>query len=271
MVRYGPSVYNIPTVARSSTTTHRSAITAVDKLVAPTMATLADNDDVTGVMAASAHKATVAAGNVYGSGGSSNILTNTPTENKTADLTVPQVTGATYYDVFYSTDAAPLWLARVTEAQRASGCAITAVGTVSTTETGGYVKVPGKVNIQLVGTGLATNAPPFSVNNAYYPSAATITPVTCKDYNTAVVSVQLAVDDLRSLPTLKVIPFLSKNDATPTVWYQGTATDLAPGSAVQKALYQYFTVDVRDATNMVVLVDTISGQGAAASIYVDLI
>lgn len=264
-----PTVNAIPAVTREATTTHRSAITAVDTCVVPTIATLADNDDVTGVMAASAHKAAIAPGNVYGSAGASNILTNTPTENKTADLTVPQVTGATYYDIFYSTDAAPLWVGRVTEAQRASGCAITAVGTVSTTETGGYVKVAGKVNIQLVGTGLATNAAPFTSNNAYLPSA--VTAISTRGYKTAIVSAQMTLTDMRAAISLKLMPMMSKNDATPSVWYAGTVQDIAPGSAVGYPLYRQFTVDVNDATNLVILVHTISGTAAAVTVYVELV
>jgi hypothetical protein len=121
-------------------------------------------------MLAEEHKAAVAAANVYGVTAASNIVTNSPSLNKTADLTVPQVAGATHYDIFYSTDAAPLWLARVTETQRASGCAITGVGTVTTTNGSGWTKVADKVNIRLVGTGVATTAAPFAVNTAYYPT-----------------------------------------------------------------------------------------------------
>jgi hypothetical protein len=67
------------------------------------------------------------------------------------------------------------------------------------------------------------------------------------------------------------MPFISKKDATPTVWYGGTIQDLAPLSAVGKPLYQTFTVDVRDATNLIILVDTISGQSAAVTVSVELI
>jgi len=268
--RYGPSVYNIPAAARGSTTTHRSAITAVDKLVAPTMATVAKNDNIVGVMAAEEHKVTVAAGNVYGSGAASNILTITPTVNKTVDLTIPQVTGATYYDVFYSTDAAPKWVGRVTEAERAAGTAITAVGTTDDTENG-YQKVAGKVNIQLIGTGLATTSAPFAVNTAYYPTKSGITALSCAGYKTAIISASLALTDMRSAIALKLIPFISKKDASPAVWYAGTIQDIAPGSAVGYPLYKTFTVDVHDATDMMILVDTISGQGAAVTVYVEFI
>lgn len=265
----GPVVGAVTCSVRGTTTTHRSAITAADKLAAPTLTTLADNDDVVGVMAAAAHYAAVAPGNVYGTAGPSNIVNNTPTENKTADLTVPQVTGATYYDVFYSTDAAPLWVARITEAQRASGCAITAVGTVTTTDGDGWTKAAGKVNIRLVGTGVATTAAPFAANTAYYPTKSGISTLPCAGYQTAIVSASLALTDMRSAPTLKLMPFVSKKDATPTVWYAGTLQDLAPCTA-GKCLYQTFTVDVRDATDMCILVDTISGQGATVTVSVEL-
>lgn len=269
MVQPGPSFISVSSCNRSSTVTHRNGITSADKVVNPTLATVAKEDGVVGVMAASEHKVTVAPGNVYGSAGAANILTITPTENKTVDLTVPQVTGATYYDVFYSTDAAPLWVARVTETQRAGGVAITDIGTVTTTNGSGWTKTAGKVNIRLVGTGISTSTAPFTVNNAYIPSG--VTGVSCRGYSKAIIHAVLALTDMRAAPTLKIYPFISKNDGTVSTWYQGTVVDFAPGSAAGKSLYQTTTVDVLDSESLCVLVDTISGQGAAVTIYVELI
>jgi hypothetical protein len=144
--------------------------------------------------------------------------------------------------------------------QRASGIAITAVGT---TAAGGSA---GKVNVRLVGTGLGSDVAPFSTNNAYKPTA--VTAVDCTGRTKALIHVKAAVTDLRSLPTLSVVPFL-KNAATGE-FSQGTVVALAPLSAIGKALQQSFTLDVLGASGLVVLVDTISGQGTAATVYVEL-
>jgi hypothetical protein len=213
-------------------------------------------------MANAEHKVAVAPGNIYGSAGVTPIVTVTPTLNKTVDITMPQVVGATYYDIFFSTDAAPLWLGRVTEAERATGVAITAVGTVGA---GGSA---GVVNVRLVGTGAATTATVFTVNNAYIMPTA----LACAGYKTAIVSVQYSVTDLRgATPACTLLPFVSKKDGTPTVWYDGTATTMAPGSASNKPMYVTYTVDINDATSMCILVDAIAGQGAAVTVYVEFI
>jgi hypothetical protein len=263
MTHTGPAV---PAYVRDTQATHRSAVNAVDKLVLPTMATLADNDDVVGVMAASAHYATVAPCNAYGTAGASNVISNTPTENKTADLTVPQVTGATHYDVFYSTDAAPKWVARITEAQRASGCAITAVGTVTTTDGDGWTKSAGKVNIRLVGTGIQTSNAVYSQNNAYTP--ASVTAITTEGYNKIYLDVSLALTDLRSAPALTIVPFTSSDNAT---WYQGTSQVVSPLAYLGSCLYQQYEMDLNGAKYMAFLVGTISGQGAAVTVKYQLV
>jgi hypothetical protein len=261
MPNSGPTVQNTPTVYRTATVTHRSALTAVDKCIVAAI-TAADQTGTVGVMANAEHKCCVAPGNVYGSAGVSPIVAVTPTLNKTVDISIATVVGATYYDIFFSTDAAPLWVGRVTEAQRLAGCAITAVGTVGA---GGSAN---KVNVRLVGTGAASTATIFTVNNAYIMPTA----LACSGYKTAIISVQYSVTDLRgAAPACTLLPFVSKKDTTPSVWYDGTATTMAPGSAINKPMYVTYTVDVNDATNMCILVDAIAGQGAAVTVYVEFI
>lgn len=249
---------------RGAIIAHRAAITSADKVVSPTLVTIADQAGVVGVMAAVAHGAAVAAGNTWGTAGTSNIVTVTPTLNKTVDLTIPQATGATYYDIFFSTaTTAPLWVARVTEAERAAGCAITAVGTV------GAGGAAGIVNIRLVGTGIANTNAVFAQNNAYTP--ATPTAIDCTGYKRAYVNVKLAVTDLRSAPTLNVIPFLSRNEGSPAVWYQGKQQILQPLAALGYCQQQGFELDVDGAKGLVVLVGTVSGQGASVQVDVELV
>ena len=64
-------------------------------------------------------------------------------ESSSGGLHSAQSAGATVYDLFLSTAAAPLWVARITETQRAAGVTITAVGTVSATSPGAGKELPG--------------------------------------------------------------------------------------------------------------------------------
>lgn len=251
------------TGSRGAVTTHRSAVTAADKVATVTLATIAKQDATVGVMAAVSHGAGVAPGNAYGSSGISNLLTITPTVNKTVDLTIPQAAGATYYDIFFSAaPTAPLWLARITEAQRAAGCAITAVATVGA---GGSA---GVVNIQLVGTEIASTAAPFAANNAYIPENATAIP--CGSKVKAYIHCTMTLTDLRSLPSFGIIPFFQNNDSESSAWFQADAQSLSVmGGATGRSLYQVLEVDVNAVRNMIVLVDSISGQGASIDISVE--
>jgi hypothetical protein len=173
-----------------------------------------------------------------------------------------QVAGADGYDIFLSTSATgPLWVGRITEGQRASGIVISAVGTTSA---GGAA---GTVYINVVGTGLASNVLPFTVNNSYTPGAPA--PLGCEGYSIAHLHVKMVVTDLRSLPTLVLIPFyqdrLSNND-----WFAGALQQINLLTAAGQPLAQDFTIPVDGATNLVILVDTITGQGAAVTVWVEL-
>lgn len=249
-------IYRHPTI-----TTHRSAVTAADKVVSPTLVTLADQAGVAGALTAVAHGAAVAAGNTMGTAGTSNILTATPTVNKTLDLTIPQATGATYYDVFCSTaTTAPLWVARITEAQRAAGCAITAVGTVGA---GGSA---GIVNIRLVGTGVANTNAAFAGNNAYITSG--ITAIPCGGYKKVIVKTALSLTDVRVAPALNIIPFFS-NDGT--TYHAGAAYSTTPLAAAGYPLNEQYEIDVNGEAYFMILVGTLTGTGAAVTITTQLV
>ena len=253
------------TGSRGTIINHRVGITAADKLstITITAGASATNGSLTNV----SHGVGVAPGNLWGSSSMSALVTATPSAGKSIDVTIPQAVGAdanTYYDICLSTaTTAPLWVARVTEAQRAAGCAVTAVGTIGA---GGSA---GVVNVQVVGTGQASTAPNFAQNNAYLP--ATPTPIDCTGKLKAYISVRVTVTDLRSAPTLNIVPFLSRNEGSPTYWYQGQGQPVLLLTAVGQSYYQVFEVDVDSAKNLVVLVGTITGQGAAAYVDVELV
>jgi hypothetical protein len=236
---------------------HRSGITAVDKLSAITI-TAANQAGVVGVMANASHNCAVAPRNAYGSVGASAIVAVTPTLNKTVDITVPQCEGATHYDVFFSTDAAPLWVGSITEAQRAAGCAITAVGTVGA---GGSA---GVVNVRLVGTGAASSA---YANNAY--SLAGITEIDTRSKTKAYVYVSMTLTDFRTAPTLSIVPFL-KNAYT-GLFAQAQAQAVSLLAAVGQSLNQVFAVDVDGSEALKVPIGTLTGYGASVNIHIELV
>ena len=248
------------TGSRDAGVLHRSAIATVDKV--PTVTITAADSATDGSLTAVAHGIGVAPGNLYGSAGVSALVTVTPTVNKSIDVTIPQATGAEYYDIFLSTSTtSPLWVARVTESQRAAGCAITAVGTV------GLGGSAGVVNVQVVGTGISSVSAVFSQNNAYTPSS--ITEIDCTGKLKAIINLKLVVADLRSAPAVNIIPFY-KNQVSGD-WHQGQLLSLSPLAGLGQSLYQTFELDVSAVEGLVLLISLISGQNASVSIWVDLL
>lgn len=256
----GGTAHNVElTGSRATGTLHRSAITATDKLAVITI-TAADSATA-GSLTAVSHGIGVAPGNIYGTVGMSALVTVTPTVNKSIDITIPQCAGATYYDICLSTaPTAPLWVARVTEAQRAAGCAVTAVGTVGA---GGSA---GVVNVQVVGTGIASTNAVFAQNNAYTP--ATPTAVNCTGVMKVRVLVKVALTDLRAAPSLNLIPFM-QNKTDTTIWHQGTITPVLLVAGIGQSFYQEFEMYVDGTPGLVILISSVVGQGAAVSIWVD--
>ena len=242
---------------------HRTAITTADKVPAITI-TAADQPLTAGSLTAVSHGIGVTPGNSYGSADVSALVTVTPTVNKSINITIPQSAGAEYYDIFLSTSTtAPLWVARITEAQRASGCAVTAVATVGA---GGSA---GVVNVQVVGTGIASTAAPFVANNAYTPTG--ITAIPCSGKTKAYIYLDFSITDLRSVPTIEINPFMQNNDSESILWFQAEAQSIAiMNGATGQPNRQVFVVDVNSARNLIVLVGAISGQGASVNIIVEL-
>ena len=253
----------ILTGSRGSVIAHRTAITAVDKVSTVTI-TAADQVGVAGSLTAVAHGIGVAPGNSYGSAGVLALVTVTPTVNKSIDITIPQATGAEYYDIFLSTSTtAPAWVGRVTEAERAAGCAITAVGTIGE---GGSA---GVVNVQVVGTGQASTASYFAQNNAHTPNSETITEINCSGKLKAFVYAKMTLTDLCVAPTLSLVPFFQKNEES-TEWYQGQAQTVYILGSLGQSLYQVFEIDCLSAKGMKLLIGTLSGNGASVNVDVEL-
>lgn len=252
---------------------HRDGITGADKLAAATSLTTGVDVGTGGSLAfATTFNITAVPGNRWGPAGPAPAVLAIATANDAANThcvrgALAQVADADYYDIFMTTAAAPLWVGRITEAQRAAaGCRITALGVVDNAGAG----AAGTVQVHVLGTGLASNVNPFILNNAYRPDNSGIVAVNCAGYTKAYILSKLAVTDLRSLPTLKIVPFLA-NQVSSGDWAQAQLQTQSLLTAVGESLIQNFVVTVEGSTGLKVLVDTISAQGgSAASVWVEL-
>jgi hypothetical protein len=263
---------------RTTAILHRNGVTAADTLGPFTAGefTAANVVSVTGFLVHdTAYFMTGIPGNRWGPttalAADTVTTTNDAVDTHCLACTIAQRQGAEWYDLFLSVDAVPLHVGRVTEAQRATGCEILTEGVVTA---GGAA---GVVNIGCVGTGVAAGAAPFAVNNAFYPANTGIVAVSCLGYSKAYIYAQLAVTDLRAVPSVTLVAFLG-NPLVATTWHKvagfvgvdGTALDLDL-SAVGDVLCQYGIVEVNGASALKVLVNTIAGHDAAVSVWVQLV
>lgn len=243
---------------------HRNAIAAVDKVASAGTVTISAVTEAGSTLSNAQRYATVIPGNRWGPAGkaSPTIVTVTPTLNQAVRLAFAAVTGADYYDIFLSTSSTgPLWVGRITETQRAAGGIISSVGVYSA---GGAIN---SIDVGIDGTGLACSVAPFINSNAYTP--ATPTAINCAGYSLLHLHVKLALTDLRSAPTLAIAVFLQDQTSTGD-WFQTQLVTLNLLNANGQCLEQDIVVQLDGATGAVVLIDTISGQGAAVSIWSEL-
>ncbi len=254
---------------RNAGVLHRSAISAVDKLITVVLAAPLDAGAEAGSnLANSAMNCAMAAGNAYGVQASCAAQAVTPTVNHPIVLTPTPVVGADYYDIFLSTDTPPKWVARATVAQIAAGSLIVStVGTI-TADAGANKAAAGSINIGIVGTGLGSTVAPFSVNNAYTPGVPT--PVSCVGYEKARILTQIIPTDCRSAPGAAKWSVFGQSQVG-GIWFQITTFTQTPLTAVQQPLTLDTSVTIDGCTAIVVLLDTLAtGQGITHSVYVEL-
>jgi hypothetical protein len=248
---------------RSTATLHRSAIAAIDKLGLVTIGTA--SGVAGGSLSTSATNYwAVTAYNAHGTGIPTAVGSGAPGGSFTAEqIPITRLVGSDGYDINFSANAAaPKWLARITEAQRAAGCVITAVGTVTTS--GG---VAGTVTCNVLGTGIASTSAPFTANNAYTPEAiATVGYVDCTNEKLAHVLVEATLTGLTVAPALTILPFVKRNGAS--AWYQGTLTQVYLLTQVGQSLLEAFDLEVDGSTGLVIALDTITG--ITVNVYVEV-
>jgi len=239
---------------------HRSAVVAADVVAIP--GTVTCTKQAGGAATAGVYNVKVVAGNAYGrtTAKAGNVAVTTETTNLTVRAAFAAVTGATFYDIYCSTDVDPKWVGRITEAQRASGIKLTAVGTT------GAGSIAGAVDVEVPGTGL--QAATTAAENTAYVIPATGTPVDCSGYQycefeiTAsrtgdAVALALSVLVMVQNPRTGVY---SMNTTTPiALTFGGVSGNLQP-------LVQRVRAEVRGSAAVWCLVQSIAGTGASISI-----
>ena len=261
------AVYASTNARRSASTTHRSAITAADKISAPATPTLT-GATVTGGGLASGTTYGVAVAAVNACGNTTPTLATSTSpggSNNSLYTAIAQVANAVAYDLFIGTSVASglPWVGRITEAQRAAGGnAINAVGTVTTAG----AAPAGSVSLGVVGTGQTHISQTYLYNTAYYLTG--ITPTACVGYSRLNIFAALSLTDLRTAPSLVLVPAIQNQGDS--AYDLGSPITLPVSGAAGGGLSQTFDLDVNGAANVTLLIDTITGQGASATIKGEL-
>lgn len=243
-------VYSAP--APQTPAAYRTALVAADVMAVPGTVTCTKINSV-GALITGTYYVKVVAVNAYGrtTAKAGDTTVATETTNLCVKAAFAQVTGATHYDIYCSTDADPLFVGRITEAERASGIII---DTVNHTTAGG---VAGSVYIYPVGTGLAAGTTAV-VNTAYVVPAS---PVVCTGYTYCDFQVSCTRTGDLVAPTLVVVPFVyNSRDAT---YYPGTAYPHTFGgtTAAYNAMKFSVRVEVRGCAAVALVIQQIAGTG----------
>lgn len=241
---------------------YRSAVVAADLIAAP--GTVTCTKQAGGAATAGTYTVYVVAGNAYGrtTATAGNTTVATETTNLTVRAAFAAVTGATFYDIYCSTDgAAAKFVGRITETQRGTGIKLTAV---NVTGAGGTA---GAVDIEVPGTGLAVNGGQLAQNTAYSIPAS---PVDCSGYQYADFDLTFSRTGDSVAPSLTVIPFYY--NARTLTYYAGAAQAITFGGAtgVSTPNKQRLRVETRGNSGVALAVAAIAGTGASLDIDVSL-
>ena len=182
-----------------------------------------------------------------------NATVTTAAGNLTARAAFAQVTGAVFYDIYCSVDgAASKFLARVTEAQRAAGCIVTASNTV------GNGGTPGAVDCAFPGVGLAVNAGQLAVSTAYLTPADAPISLNGRQYVDFALQM-IRLGDLTAAPSLTVLPLYW--NAALSAWFAPpapTVITFGGGAGNYQSLQQFLRLEGRGSL-MHLIVTAIAG------------
>lgn len=249
-----------PTIYRAGV----NAVTANDVLAAPTLGTATAQTG--GSLTAVAHHIRVAAVNACGRTTVSTPAGSPVTPSASGAIRIPITVDplATHYDVFLSTAADPLFVARVTAAQVTAGCIVT---TAATAATSGALAAgtAGTVEVRVLGTGPAAST---AAQNTAYVLPSNATPVDCTGKELAYFDIQVELLTRWTEPTLTLIPFF--NNATAAAAFAGEPITLSFGGAVAGAigsLRQRISVNCAGNNGVSLLVQNLTGAVATVSIW----
>lgn len=235
--------------------TYRSGVTAADVLAAPT--TSATSAVAGGSLPDATYHTKVVGVNAYGRTVASSDRTQaTSGSNNTVRMPITQLVGATHYDIYLSTDADPKWVGRISEAQRATGILITAVGVVGA---GGSAN---SVDVQVAGTGLQAGTT-AAINTAYSVPAS---PINCVGSRYCAFDITAGRTGDAAALACTVVPFYYNSNTS--TYYAGTPVALTFGGAagVYTPLKQRLQIEVRGNQAVALLIESISGTGASLDI-----
>lgn len=244
------AVYSAP--APQTPTSYRTAVVAADVMAVPGTVTCTKLTGV-GSLTAGVYNIKVVAINAFGrtTATAGNVAVTTETTNLGVRAAFAQVTGATHYDIYCSTDSDPKFTGRITEAQRASGIIIS---THNVTSAGGAA---GAVDIYPVGTGL--QAATTAAQNAAYVIPAS--PVNCAGYSFVDFDLTYSRTGDDAAPSLTVAPAFYNSRLAAykigqpiQIQFGGVATAL--GSMCQR-----IRVECRGNSAVALIVQNIAGTG----------
>ena len=258
---YSPATYSKAAgVVAATPVLYRTAVAAADVCAVPGTVTCTLINSVGDLGASALINIAVIAGN--GHGRTTHVHGNTAVQtthpNECVKAAFAAVVGATFYDIYASTDAHPLWVGRITEAQRASGIIIDAVGSVAV---GGAVN---SVYVYVVGTGLAADVQ--AVNTAYIPPAG----FDCSGYQYADLDVAITRTGDAVAPALTWVPMYYNSVAA--AWSAGDPEVMDFGGAAGKynSLRQRYRLEVRGNSAISFVVQSIAGTGTAVTVHYTL-
>ena len=251
-----------PGVIAGAPAAYRSAVVAADVIAVP--GTVTCTKQAGGGATAGEYTVYVVAGNVYGrtTAVAGNTTVTTETTNLTVRAAFAAVTGATFYDIYCSTDgAASKFVGRITETQRGTGIKITAV---NVTGAGG---VAGAVDVEVAGTGLAVNGGQLAANNAHSIPAS---PIDCSGYQYVDFDLSFSRTGDIVAASLTIIPYFY-NSRTAT-YQAGAVQALSFGGAAGAYLpnKQRYRVECRGSAAVALVVAAIAGTGASLDIDASL-
>lgn len=239
---------------RTAPRAHRAAVVAADVMAIP--GALTTSVVAGGALPDATYKSKVVAVNAYGRT-TSRAGTDRATSgaNNSVRIAFAAVVGATHYDIYLSTDADPKFVCRVTEAQRASGILITAL---NTTSAGGSAN---SVDVRAAGTGQASDTT-AAVNTAYVIP----TGISAQGYQYADFDVAMTMTGDVASPACVLVPYFYNQRLA--VWYAGDPQTISFGGAAgaYKPLKQRVRVETRGASQVALVVQSISGTGAELNI-----